>query len=80
MTSVCQGLSSLAGGGKMRDPGNEVGLKLVTLVNEHSFLSKYDNWECEGLTNRGICNELRFTMSFPTPRIAAVTVNPHMLL
>ena len=25
MTSVCQGLSSLAsGGGKMRDPGNEV--------------------------------------------------------
>ena len=25
MTSVNQGLSSLAGGGKMRDPGNEVG-------------------------------------------------------
>ena len=26
MTSVCQGLSSLApGGSKMRDPGNEVG-------------------------------------------------------
>ena len=25
VTSVCQGLSSFAPGGKMRDPGNEVG-------------------------------------------------------
>ena len=43
MTSMCHGLSLFApGGGKMRDPGNEVGTKIWndrpnTLKKSHSY-------------------------------------------
>ena len=59
------------------------GFKRVTFinqVNEDSFVSKYHNWESEGLTNKGIRDELGFAMSFSTRRIAAGTVNPHIII
>ena len=37
MTSVCQGLSSLAGGGEMRDPENEVGCRVNVLVTNNAY-------------------------------------------
>ena len=40
MTSVCQGLSSLAsGGGKMRDPGNEAGAGPLGTRMERALLT-----------------------------------------
>ena len=38
MTSVCQGLSLLAPGGKMRDPGNEVGGHCVVFLGKTLYL------------------------------------------
>ena len=38
-TSVSQGLSSLAGGDKMRDPGNEVGTKTFRIRHESGTIS-----------------------------------------